>query len=529
MRALRVRLLAVAIAGSAWVAQVANLSSAHAGNVFEYPEQGSEPLGRGGAWVARATDPIAIARNPAGLAGQPNRVSVGYDLALRHMCFTRTKAAGDITEDGFAPGDSYPRVCDTGAPIPVGYVAFARSITERLTIGGGIVTPSGVPRTELPMFVGTSPAPQRYLLLESTTLMAIPTVSAAYEIVPSTLRVGASLGWGIAWVRTAAAAPGIIEGAVRPADNDVKVRVTALDAFVPRVTLGAHWSPSPFVEVGASGMWSDSIRARGDAVTEANAFTPRAATGDDTKVAHGDTSRTDCGRAGSTACGDGGNAQLTIPLPATVTLGVRLRLPRSDRAEGRERDPIDDDVFDVEIDASWSNNESIDRFGLRFPGSAGAGTIPVPGTAGTLPENADTERRYRDVVAFRLGGDAVVVPHHLSIRAGTFLESRAAVPGYVGLEAVAGQRIGLSLGATARFDVGTTQDSTRTRARHKPAVDLSVAYLRMFVADIDSTSPNAGGIAAIAGTSPYRTPWPVSLGRITSSLDVLHVGAAYRF
>jgi long-chain fatty acid transport protein len=508
-------LRALIAAASAALFSVLCARSAVASDVFEYPEQGSEALGRGGAWVARASDPIAIARNPSGLAGQPGRMSAGYDLALRRMCFARVKGTTDATGDGVAPGARYPQVCDTGTPIPIGYVAFVHPLSTRFSIGAGIVTPSGVPRTELPMFSGGSPAPQRYLLLESTTLMAIPTVSAAYELLPG-LRVGASLGWGVAWVRTAAAAPGVIEGAVRPADNDVKVQVTALDAFVPRATLGTHWSPSRFVELGASAAWSDAIDAGGDARTEANAFTPRAASGDRSRIANGDTSRADCGRPGTTVCGDGGNAHLTIPLPATAALGVRFRMPR--RTASTPRDPIEDELFDIELDATWSGNSSIDRLGLRFPGELGIGTIPVPGTGGNLPPNADSARRYRDVIGFRLGGDVVVVPKRLSLRAGGFVESRAAVPGHAGLEALSGQRVGLSIGATARIP-----------APGGAAFDVSIGYLRMFVADVASESPDAAGIAAIAGTAPYRTPWPVSLGRIEGGLDVLHLGLAYRF
>ncbi|MBX3209136.1 MAG: outer membrane protein transport protein [Labilithrix sp.] len=517
VRALRRRrFVRASIAWSLAATATIAASPAAASNVFEYPEQGSEALGRGGAWVARASDPIAIARNPAGLAGQPARGSVGYDLALRAMCFTRVKAAGDVTADGTAPGGVYPRVCDSGTPIPIGYVAVAHPITPRLAIGAGVVTPSGVPRTAFPSFASGAASPQRYLLVESTTLMAIPTISAAYEVLRG-LRVGASLGWGIAWVSSSAAAPGVIEGAVRPADNDVKVRVSALDLFVPRATLGAHWSASSFVELGASVMWSDAIVARGDAVTEANAFTPRAASGDTSRVVRGDTSRRDCGRPGSAACGDGGNAELTVPLPATATVGVRLRVPR--RTASAPRDPIDDERFDLELDVTWSDASSIDRIGLRFPGTLGAGTIPVPGTAGNLPPNADSPRRYRDVVGFRLGGDLVVVPRRLSLRAGAFHESRAAVPGHVGLEALSGRRVGLAIGATARFPV----------REQGGAIDLSIGYLRMFVADVASESPSASGVPAIAGTAPYRTPWPVGLGRIEGGLDVLHVGAAYRF
>ncbi|MBX3211395.1 MAG: hypothetical protein KF850_05130 [Labilithrix sp.] len=529
MRALRRRVLRASNVACVAAAGTLLSGAARASNVFEYPEQGSEALGRGGAWVARATDPIAIARNPAGLAGQPSRGSVGYDLGLRETCFTRVKAASDPTADGTAPGAAYPRVCDSAAPIPIGYLALVRPITPRLAIGAGVVTPSGIPRTSLPAFVGGAPAPQRYLLLESTTLMAIPTVAAAYEALPG-LRVGASLGWGIAWVRTAAAAPGVIEGASRPADNDVKVAVSALDAFVPRATLGAHWTASPLVELGASVTWSDAIDARGDAVTEANAFTPRAAAGDRSRIARGDTSRADCGRPGSAACGDGGNAELMIPLPATAAIGVRIRVPRAStatrhaptttaRAPATTRDPIDDELFDLELDVTWSGSSSVDRIGLRFPGALGAGTIPVPGTAGNLPPDADSARRYRDVVGVRLGGDLVVVPRRLAIRAGVFHESRAAVPGHVGLEALSGRRVGLALGATARIPVRADG----------PAFDVSVGYLKMFVADVASESPDASGVPAVAGTPPYRTPWPVSLGRIEGGLDVLHVGAAYRF
>ncbi len=42
---------------------------ASATTVLEVGENGSEQMGRGGAWVARASDPLAAFYNPAGLAG----------------------------------------------------------------------------------------------------------------------------------------------------------------------------------------------------------------------------------------------------------------------------------------------------------------------------------------------------------------------------------------------------------------------------------------------------------------------------
>lgn len=525
MRALtRVAIAAIVLFASA---------RARASNVLEYPEEGTEATGRGGAWIARATDPIALATNPAGLAGQPLRLSVGEDLAFRRACFTRLKASSDTTDDGVSPGAEYPRVCDDAGPLPVGYLAMAIPIGRRFALGAGIVTPHGLPRSSWPMFVDGRPAPQRYMLLESTALMAVPTFGAAAEILPG-VRVGASVGWGVAWVRTSAAAPGLRQDGMRPEDNDAKITIHAVDLFVPRGAAGVLASVGRFVDLGGALHVSAPIEARGDARTEAGAFSSRAAAGDGAAIAHGDTSMSDCGQPGGSACGDGDNARLTIPIPMDAALGVRVKIPRPG-ADAASRDPLESELGDVELDVTWANDSVIDRYGVRFPGQNGVGTIPVVGTAGTLPPNADTARRFHDVVGARVGGDAAVVPGVLALRGGAFVEPRAAAPGFAGLEAISGARVGLSLGATARI-----------HAPRGAAFDVSIALLHVFVADVTQSDPGADGTRAITGTRcdaassgptgpcpdgapPYHTKWPVALGTLTGGLDVLSVGAAYRF
>jgi long-chain fatty acid transport protein len=508
--------------------------AARASNVLEYPEEGNEATGRGGAWVARATDPVALATNPAGLAGQPLRLSVGEDLAFRRACFTRLKAANDTTDDGVAAGASYARVCDDAGTFPVGYLAMSVPIGTRFALGAGVVTPHGLPRTSWPMFVAGRPAPQRYMLVESKARMAVPTFGAAFEILPG-VRLGASVGWGLAWVETSAAAPGLRQDGVRPEENDVKVTVKAVDLFVPRASAGAHASLGRFVEIGGALHWSAPIEARGDARTEAGAFSSRAAAGDTSKVAHGDTSLTDCGQPGSNACGDGGNARLTIPIPMDAALGVRVKVPREGADPYAPRDPMETELGDVEIDVTWANDSAIDRYGLQFPGQNGVGSIPVPGTAGTLPPNADTTRRFRDVVGVRAGGDVNVVPGVVALRAGGFLEPRAAEPGFAGLETSAGTRVGVAVGATARI-----------HAPRGAAFDVSLALLHVFVSDVEQSDPRADGTRAITGTRcdgsatdvrgtcadgapAYHTKWPVALGKLTSALDVVSIAASYRF
>jgi len=199
-------------------------------SVFSYPDEGSEPMGRAGAWVARASDPIALARNPAGLAGQPLRMSAGWDLAFRHPC------VGEV--------------CDDGAAFPVGFFALSLPVSRRFTIGTGIVTPHGIPNMSSK-------------LLDSTTLFAIPTWGVGWEVAPD-VRIGASFGWGMATVRTVTPEHTIY--------GDYEVTALTRDLFIPRLTLGAHARANDWVEVGASFMASAPYSGSGEGRASATTF-----------------------------------------------------------------------------------------------------------------------------------------------------------------------------------------------------------------------------------------------------------------
>jgi hypothetical protein len=343
-------------------------------SVLSYPEEGSEPMGRAGAWVARASDPIALARNPAGLAGQAARMSAGWDLAFRQS---------------------------GSEPFPVGYFALSLPASPRLSLGTGIVTPHGIPRISSPGFA-------------SETYFAIPTIGLAYEIADG-IRVGAALGWGIASVWTSAP--------VHTQFGEYRVTNLANDFFVPRATFGVHARANEWVEVGASFMVSERFSGSGQGRASATTF-----------VDHRWYPKT----------------ELDFAIPAEASVGVRLRAPRGSATKG---DPMDTEVGDLEIDAAWSNDSAIDRYG----------------------------RRFRDVVGFRVGGDLNVVPGALAIRGGAFVTPRAAQPSdVVPLEAMGSTRIGLSAGATVRVD---------------KRFDVSFAYLRMFLSDDDGLDVMHLGVA----------------------------------
>ncbi len=96
---------AVALLGAATVA-LALLPGAARANGFSHADNGTVPLGRGGAFAARASDGSAVAHNLAGLAGQRGtRLTLLSSFSDLHRCFTR---AGDYPRTaGVAAGTPY--------------------------------------------------------------------------------------------------------------------------------------------------------------------------------------------------------------------------------------------------------------------------------------------------------------------------------------------------------------------------------------------------------------------------------------
>lgn len=550
------------------LAVVALLSAgpARASSVLEIPDNGSEQMGRGGAWVARASDPLATFYGPAGLAGQASRATIQANLVLHRTCFERVKAQGDTTfgssDTLLGPDGRYPEVCSDGGASLVPQIGLTWRVSERLGLGFLFVTPSAAGERTWPDFVNDAqgnpqPSPNRYLLLRQSGVVAFPTIGAGWEVLPG-LRLGAGLSWGFARLKLTSAAQAVNTDAAN-AGNDVRANVQVKDDFVPGFTLGTLWSPSSRFDVAGWFRWSDAIRARGDAGTAANWFGAQNARGDASSVRYADTIFEDCGTGlAVTACGAGGNARVVLRIPMEAKLGVRWHVPRvrtprwyGDDVAGTfprplalgaapaSRDPIRDDVFDLEADVTWTNDAALDAVRVRFPGDAsGRGLLPSAVQGGELPPNADQVRRFRDVVGLRVGGDVNVLPDRLALRGGAFVESSAANPAFQNIDFAAGARVGLSLGATYRLRVGSGDDAS--------ALELSLGYGHVFVAEQDRSDPSASGTPALAGTScngstpsgpdtcsdgfqRYRTRWPVNLGTITNAVNLLNVGLAYRF
>jgi len=555
----RTRHASISVAAFVVAAAICSPREAAASNVIEVPDNGSEQMARGGAWVARASDPLATVFNPAGLAGQPSRVTIQSNVNFHHTCFTRVKAASDTSVDLLADPATgrFPRVCSDIAPALNPQIGATLRVTDRLGIGAVFIGPSSAGVKNWPDFVedGTGTrraAPQRYLLTRQDSIIAFPTIGAGFEVIPN-LRLGLSFGWGFAKIKQAAATVALNNSGLTP-DNDVRANLQVRDYFIPRISAGGLWSLTPNIDVAGWYQWTDTIRAVGDVGTATSYYTAaNASRGDDSRVGYGDTIFSDCGTGrpqDEGKCGSGENAKLKLALPMEAKIGFRYHRPRVSIEEAQmqepagktyRRDPLANDLFDFEVDLTWANNSAVDALEVRFPSDpTGAGRLPVAGINSQIPPNADQPRQFRDVFGIRVGGDYNVIPDKLALRAGAYIETAAARDQFQHIDFAASQRIGFALGGTYRIRL--SKDPMRT-----DAIEIMAGYGHTFFADQSRTDPNASGMGALAGTpcpgdaaitgpnrcsdgtQRYRTSWPVNLGTITNALNVINVGVAYRF
>ena len=138
---------------------------------------------------------------------------------------TRVKAAGDTTNDGVAPGATYPKVCQNGSLSPNPQLAFTYRVSDRIGIGVALLAPSAVGSASWPELQNGVPAPQRYLLVSTSSIVLVPTVGFGAEIVDH-LRIGASLIFGTApSLDLVAASPATTGPNDAPSTNDIRTEL----------------------------------------------------------------------------------------------------------------------------------------------------------------------------------------------------------------------------------------------------------------------------------------------------------------
>lgn len=481
-------------------------------NGFSHAENGTVPLGRGGAFVARASDGSAVAHNLAGLAGQRGtRVTLLSSFSDLHRCFTR---AGEYPRTaGVAAGTPYAAagaMCDSRGLLegvgPLLAVSTDLGRARGPVFALGVFGPSGLHRTtytqggrdtDEPALVHLRDAagkervtwaPSRYDLVDDQLEVLYVTPAVAFEVAPG-LRVAASLQWVFA--RLSFTTYGALL-ADDPGGLAIRNRATAVDPFTPAAVVAVQARPLRTLEIGASFRWSAGLDAAGDLEIGV------------TRLADGREQFLGRDRVG---------IDLSVGQAAELRTGVRWWLPGRVRPVG---DPMVDEVLDLELDWVFETNSAIEAITIRSDdpirlcGSQGEACMEAPpvGRVG-LPH------RFRDTHALRAGGDWNVLPGRLAVRAGASWESAAAPDSLTLLDFAAFERFGLHAGATVRLGM----------------LDLSVAAAHLFH-ESRTVEHGAARVASPSGLcDPAADPSTciTNEGRHASSIDMISASASVRF
>jgi len=145
-----------------------------------------------------------------------------------------------------------------------------------------------------------------------------------------------------------------------------------------------------------------------------------------------------------------------LPMPPEVRAALRFHLPRGKGAmvlSGKKvRDPLKDDVFDVEVDGSYTANSAANTVEVRFKTGPDGLAAKALDPQGFVPGNADRWNGYKDSFGIRLGGQVTVIPDKFGIRAGTWIETRQQDPAWLTVTNIGAQRGGVGGGLVFRQD-----------------------------------------------------------------------------
>ncbi|MEZ4287140.1 MAG: outer membrane protein transport protein [Polyangiales bacterium] len=229
-------------------------ATVHAGG-FYLTDRGTRPMSRGFAFVAGVDDPQALWYNPAGLGFSGKQLLIDATLPIERTSFTRN--------DG---GVDQPTVKGNQSYLPIPMVAYSHPITDKITLGIGVMAPSSVVKSYPsgltiegtpcnPQDEGcTVPAPQRYSLLSlKGSGFAQFTAAASYKVMDDlVVGFGAHLMTGVfKATSTLSACDGAICAFPEDPEYDGVAEISAFPLIHPGMQIGAIYH-NDFVKLGFS-------------------------------------------------------------------------------------------------------------------------------------------------------------------------------------------------------------------------------------------------------------------------------------
>ncbi len=483
---------------------------------------GVQSVGRAGTFTARASDPTAMWHNVAAIAGLPGlQWTVSSNIGLWQHCFAR-QGRYDGEESGVVTNTTvfmnsryptvrpeYPEVCNEVSPAIVPQLLMTYRLKPWLTVGGGLLTPAGVGNQRFADRVtttaGLAPSPSRYQVLATNILIINPTLAVAVAPTPW-LRLGAAMQPSVARFAGETTANAI--GSQSPA-TDIR---TAADAwgFFWAGNLGVQIQATPSITIGAHAHLNQSpVRLSGKTTATVRPY----AMNPNERI----SSRFD--------------SVVTLPLPSIVRVGVRYAQLRSDANPlWSERDPMRDELFDVEVNAHYEGSSV-----LQAVVTNSTGMVEVsPGQFGPATPEVVLRRSWRDTVGLRVGGDYNAIRNVLALRAGLSwdLGAQTGARTYngtvvdwnpdAGIDTGGYDTVGVSLGGSYRWR----------------SLTIDVAYQHVFTGGqdvVEGRSQVVSGTVQITPQDCARGPGYPGPGACTNnqgiysaSLDLLAIGVTGR-
>lgn len=535
---------------------------------------GTAAIGRGGAIAARPTDNMTMLHNPAGLVDlEGDQVLLNLDVALDDFCVQpygyygwgvyltqdregNTNNPDDHTSEFGDPASSkygtrhLDRICNSAQTGPLPQLAFSYHITPKLSLAFGFVLNAATAGSQFGGKDGTiqtddgpRPTPTRYQFIRSEALGFNPTASAAYKV-SSWLSLGMTLQvlMGSADIYEVIA----LRAGTSPA-NDMLAKAHATDLFMPALTLSAYVKPTRKLRIAGVFNWSDGLDGHGSMTFTTNYY-HQGATGSESLPLQNDPIKL---------------SRVRVAQPWTATLAARYVQPRA--ADSNGTDPMKDELWDIEVDASYVANKATSDsnrvdvagdFALEFRRADGTPQSPLQVKKSELDE-INLERHIMDLWALRLGGSVNILPNRLSVSAGGFFQTRSVEPSYASIDAFGFRRLGLGLGVTVRagkFDLTAAYShifqetitvappayAPRSEGNDAPDSGFDTRIFRNGrLSDQPTPDPKApqpgqaDGVAKLTQTAVFESDdlrrRVVNAGRYTASFNLVSVGATYHF
>jgi long-chain fatty acid transport protein len=458
---------------------------------------GARAAGRAGAFTARADDVTAVHYNPGGLAKLDGTV-IQLGNRFSHNAYGYTRAP---TPDwGNAPNNMAPTVAfdEVRNATPWQALEPFMGVASNLGLRSwrfalAAFAPPGISREEFPIAGG-----QRYMMINREAIILNYSAAAAWRY-RDVFGVGATLQWitvpRLVYSLVIDGSP--FAGAANPVSSELDMLAVTRgsDPFTLNAILGVWARPAPFLEVGIAGQVLPGEIATNStlAVTALN-------------PAFGDVVLT---RDGVLA----NDVTVRLPLPLLARAGVRYR---GGLVGERER-------FDIELDVEYETWSRVKSFSVETNGLV----ANVEGQFVKI-DRIVIDKRWRDTIAVKLGGDVAVIPDRWALRGGVYYESAVADAAHAHVDFPGGQRLGASLGTSWLFR--RWEIALGYQLRYQPGFSLAEGNARVYQQVPGSTCQPPYMDPNTCNPNYLNQPSPaVNAGRYTANSHLLSLAVLFRF